>query len=78
MKVGARVRIRIRNRRVWSRDAANAFNDKVGTVEEISSRIPPDQFLVRFDEPAVPWWRGQSTPFAWWFDEADFITITEG
>lgn len=76
---GSRVRVSISNRDRYANGAAESLDLKLGTVDAINDRVPPRQYLVRFDEPASRWWGSQTPPASWWFDASDLIVeLTSG
>ncbi len=81
MRNGDKVQVEIVDASEYSSGAAACLNGKTGVVEMVTDkdytrRGVQSRVLVRFDEPAKPWWRWQTPPIAFWFLE-DELTVRQ-
>lgn len=72
MKAGDRVQVSIpAPYAAWSALAVVVLQGKLGEVEEVKETHEGTRYLVAFDVPASPWWRGQTPATAWWFEAVE-------
>ena len=76
-KVGDRVRVKRLVTEDYAVGAADSLSGQRGVVEERKDvdhygvRLREPRILVRFDEPAPPWWTNQLPVVSFWFDASE-------
>jgi hypothetical protein len=75
LEINARVRVNIKNPKLYAGGAAESLHGKTGTVERLRGAgglgFSVDAALVRFDSPAAKWWAGQTPPKSFWFEPSE-------
>lgn len=71
-RLGARVKVRIKQPDRFAQGAAESLEGVTGRVLTIGARM----VLVRFDAPARTWWAQQSPITAFWFDAGDLEVLS--
>jgi hypothetical protein len=79
---GSRVRVKIQDPKTYAIGCAQALDGRAGYVVQFSPKsgrdeqgFPAPAWLVKFDEPATPWWSHGSPVYQFWFAPSELELI---